>query len=100
VDKQAIVIRALFALLSEGESPSEAALLKRFREVEADWANAPAKMCSQCGRPVNLRHHRCLYCGDEYQVQSAFEFLEKLPLTNKPALRPSTEHGITKRLGG
>ena len=38
-------------------------------------ANAPAKSCAQCGRRVNLRDHRCLYCGEACLVQSAFELL-------------------------
>jgi hypothetical protein len=44
VDKQAIVIRALFALLSEGESPSEAVL--------AMW---PARQSSAPSLPVLWR---------------------------------------------
>jgi len=105
VEKQAVLMRALFALLSERQGPTKAELLDRFRQCEADRASAPPKMCSECGRAMNLRHHRCLYCGNACHVQSTFELLEIGAWPNVPrqpagpALRPSEEHGITSRPG-
>ena len=75
VEKQAVLLRALFALLSERQGLTEAELLDRFRQAETERASAPAKMCSHCGRAVNLKHHRCLYCGEACTVGSAFELL-------------------------
>jgi len=104
-EKQALLLRALFALLSERQGPTEAELLDRFRQVEAEKAGAPAKLCSRCGRPVSLKHNRCLYCGEAYQVQSAFEFLEAgawpdlPPQPTGPASPPSGKHGITTQPG-
>jgi hypothetical protein len=106
VEKQAVLLRALFVVLSERQGYTEAELLDRFRQVEAERASAPAKKCAQCGRAVNQRTQRCLYCGAECQVETAFELLElgtwphpALHPTG-PALRSPEEHGITSRPGG
>ena len=105
VEKQAILLRALFLLLRDSAGLTEKRLLDRFRQCEADRANAPTKRCSGCGRPVSLRHNRCLYCDEACIVQSAFELLDagvwpdqapqpgaKEP--HKPA-KPPTDEGIT-----
>src|SRR6516165_137492 len=68
VEKQAVLVRALFTLLSAKQGLTEAELLDRFRWVEVERANAPAKKCSQCGRVVNQRTHRCMYCGAACEV--------------------------------
>jgi ferredoxin len=75
VEKQALLLRAFFALLGERHGLTEEELLDRFRQAETEQANAPVKLCAHCGRPVNQRHHRCLYCGEACPVQSAFELL-------------------------
>src|SRR5262249_55702708 len=105
-EKQAVLVRALFTLLSAKLGLPEAELLDRFRQVQAERAGAPAEKCSQCGRAVDQRNHRCLYCGVACPVESAFELLE-LGAWSKPAgqptgpaLRSSEEHGITNRPGG
>jgi hypothetical protein len=103
VEKQAVLLRALFAVLSARQGLSEAELLDCFRSIEADRAGASARKCSLCGRAVNKRTHRCFYCGEACEVESAFEFLElgawpSLPVQpNPPPPRPSGEHGITTR---
>lgn len=74
-EKQALILRALFALLGERHGLTEGELLDRFRQAEAETANAPAKLCSHCGRAVSQRHQRCLYCGEACPVESAFELL-------------------------
>ena len=106
LEKQAVLVRALFALLSEKQGLTEAELLDRFRWVLRERASAPAKKCPDCGRAVHQRTHRCLYCGRACEVQSAFEELElgawpdpALQPTG-PAVRPSEEHGITSRPRG
>jgi hypothetical protein len=106
LEKQAVLVRALFALLSAKQGLTEAELLDRFRQVEAERAGTPPKKCAECGRAVNQRSHRCLYCGAACPVGSAFELLELGAWPNQalqptgPAPRPSKEHGITGRPGG
>jgi hypothetical protein len=96
LEKQAVLVRALFALLSTKQGLTEAELLDRFRRVEREKASVPARKCPDCARAVNPRTHRCVYCGAAYEVESAFE---ELDLGTWPALRPSEEHGITTRPG-
>jgi hypothetical protein len=106
LEKQAVLVRALFALLSAKQGLTEAELLDCFRQVEVDRASTPPKKCAECGRAVNQRSHRCLYCGAACPVESAFELLELGAWPNQalqptgPAPRSSREHGITGRPGG
>jgi hypothetical protein len=98
LEKQAVLVRALFALLSARQGLTEAELVERFREVEAARAaGVPARKCPDCCRSVNQRTNRCLYCGAPCPVESAFDFLE---LGAWPALRPqATETGIRPAQG-
>ena len=97
---------ALFALLSAKQGLTEAELLDRFRQVEVEKASTPPKKCADCGRAVNQRSHRCLYCGAACPVGSAFELLELGAWPNQalqptgPARGSSGEQGITGRPGG
>ncbi len=74
-EKQAVLLRALFELLHEKLGIGEVELLDRFRRIATEKASAPAKMCSKCGRAVNLRHQRCMYCDAPCVVASAFDLL-------------------------
>lgn len=101
VEKQAVLVRALFALLSAKHGLTEAELIARYREIEAARAGVPARNCPECGRSVNQRTHRCIYCGATCEIESAFEFLELGAWPKpRPGLPPSEEHGITTRPGG
>ena len=76
VEKQASLLRALYSLLSERLGLTDAELLARFQEIDAGRGEREAAIrCAACGRPVNLRHNRCLYCGATRQVTSAFELI-------------------------
>jgi hypothetical protein len=102
-EKQAVLVRALVALLSEKQGLTEAELLDRFRQVEVEKAGIPPRKCAQCGRSVNQRTHRCLYCDEACPVESAFELLDLGPWPDlppqaaEPAGRPALEHAITTR---
>jgi hypothetical protein len=104
VEKQAVLLRALFALLGQKQDLTEAELLDLFRRVEADRASAPAKKCSQCGRAVNQKTLRCLYCGEACAVESAFEFLDlgawpNLARRQTGPASPPSEERFTSRPG-
>jgi ribosomal protein L32 len=73
VEKQGVILRAMFALLCERQHLTEADLLARFQLLET--ASTSTVVCKQCGRPISLKHNRCLYCGTLRQVESAFELL-------------------------
>jgi hypothetical protein len=75
VQTQAVLVRALFGILSEKQGISQAELLARFRQVEADRAGAAPRRCTRCGRDVNPSQLRCLYCNEPCEVESAFDLL-------------------------
>jgi hypothetical protein len=106
LEKQAVLVRALFALLSAKQGLTEAELIDCFRAVEAARAAAPPRKCPDCGRGVHQRTHRCIYCGAARAVESAFEFLELGAWPNPEGqptgreLGASEERGITTRPGG
>jgi hypothetical protein len=76
LEKQAILLRALFVFLRDVEGLTEQQLLDRFHQCEAQRSKAPPAQCWNCGRMVNSRHNRCLYCNEPCRVQSAFELLD------------------------
>jgi hypothetical protein len=76
LEKQTILLRALFVLLRDREAVTEEHLLASFRQCELERSNAPTKHCASCGRTINLRHNRCLYCDEACAVQSAFDLVD------------------------
>jgi hypothetical protein len=106
LEKQAVLVRALFEFLSATLGLTEAELVARFRDVELAKAGATPRKCPDCGRGVNQRTHRCIYCGAACAVQSAFELLElgawpTLGLQPAgPASRACDGQSITTRPGG
>jgi len=76
IDRQAVLLRALFLLLRDREGVSEQRLLERFQQCEAQRSKSDVARCWNCDRTVNLRHNRCLYCNEPCRVQSAFELIE------------------------
>jgi hypothetical protein len=105
VEKQAVLVRALFLLLSAKLGLTEAELLDHFRAVEKERASAGARMCAHCARAVHPRTHRCMYCDVPAEVETAFEFLELGTWTGtrtpsaRPTPRPTDDHRITDRPG-
>jgi uncharacterized coiled-coil protein SlyX len=76
VEQQATLLRALYSLLSERWGLTDAALLARFQEIDSSRGERnPTVLCVACGRPIDLRHNRCLYCGATRQITSPFELL-------------------------
>jgi hypothetical protein len=96
IDKQAVLMRAFFALVSETHGITEADLLERFRILDLEKSATPATRCGKCGRTVNLRHNKCYYCGESYRVKSAFELLDSGAWPGVPQERRG-EHGITAK---
>jgi hypothetical protein len=103
IDKQAVLMRAFFALVADRVAISEADLLERFREFALEKAITPAKRCNQCGRTINLKYNKCYYCDEPHRVRSAFELLDAgawPDLANESSgqgARPSQEYGITTK---
>ena len=61
VDRQALAIEALKDMLLAG-GYSEVDFLDRLERAATQ--KAAAKNCRKCGKALNAKHHRCMYCGE------------------------------------
>jgi len=79
VDKLALICRAMWELIRERTNLTEEDLLKKVREIDLlDGAldgkvKNPPKKCSKCNRTMSKRHTRCMYCGTEALLDTAFD---------------------------
>ena len=76
VDKLTLVCMAMWAVMREEASLTDAELVARLREVEASLqAAGPRKtlQCPSCARATPRRHARCLYCGAECGRDDVFD---------------------------
>jgi hypothetical protein len=74
LEKHAVTIQALFALLS-ARGVSAEALTEEMHRVEQDKAHAAQKTCAKCGHVLGRRQIACVYCGQARVVESPFELL-------------------------
>jgi hypothetical protein len=63
VDRHALVIQALKDMLLSRDESSEDEFLERLEHAVAQ--KAKAKTCRKCGKALNAKHKRCMYCGEE-----------------------------------
>jgi hypothetical protein len=75
LQQQRVLLRALFRLLQERQGFTESDLLDHFRQAAAERAAGAVKVCTRCGRRVNMRFERCLYCEEPQPATSAFELV-------------------------
>lgn len=81
LDRLSLVCMAMWSLLQDKAGVTEEQLLERVRAidlmdgVEDGKATRTISKCAQCNRVMSPRHRRCLYCGAERLVQSAFDAL-------------------------
>ena len=79
VDRLSLVCMAMWSLLRDKTNLTEQDLLDRVKlidlldGVEDGKATKTVSQCSDCNRPMNPRHKKCIYCGNEKLVQSAFD---------------------------
>ena len=78
-DRLTLICRAMWELMREQNNLTEEDLLKKVKEIDlldgvldAKLRNPPKK-CSKCGRTVSKRHMRCIYCGAEALMNTAFD---------------------------
>jgi len=62
VDRQALVIMTLKEMLIGGIKPTEAQFLERLAQLAEQKADS--KSCPKCGKAMNPKHNRCMYCGE------------------------------------
>jgi histone acetyltransferase (RNA polymerase elongator complex component) len=81
LDRQTLLLRALFSLLVDKAAMTEKELLRRVLElappggVYARPVQTPPHPCPKCGRTFGYKRNHCMFCGDEREVSSAFDLL-------------------------
>jgi ribosomal protein S27AE len=79
IERLTLVNLAMWSLLREKLGFTEENLLERVREIDLQdgvldgKAARQTSKCSQCGRMMSARHNKCLYCGHEELVRTAFD---------------------------
>lgn len=75
MDRMVLLVHAMWSLLEEKTSVTDADLLRRLSEMEAASQQPREPIRCSCGAAVNRRLHRCLFCGKEYKGAEPFETL-------------------------
>jgi hypothetical protein len=78
LDKLVLLTHAMWTLLSEKSGISEADLIKRVTDLDAQDGSVdgritrPPVRCSKCSAMVCRKFNRCLFCGQPYADDGAF----------------------------
>lgn len=79
-ERLSLVTMAMWSLIQDKTQLTEADLLARVElidlmdgETDGKAGRVGVTKCRQCSRAMNQRHRRCIYCGAERQVGSAFD---------------------------
>ena len=78
IDSLSLTCQALWELLRDRTKLTEDELRAKISEVDLRDGRADGKMtssgpCSECGRVLNQRHMRCLYCGEHREKDHMFQ---------------------------
>lgn len=79
IDHLSLVCRAMWEILRDSHGVSEDMLLTKVREIDLRDGKLDGKYlkevrkCTKCQRVMNPRHFKCIYCGEEALVASAFD---------------------------
>lgn len=80
LERLLLVNAALWSLLQDKLGLTEQDLIDRVKVLDEMDGKADGKLsrggaikCHDCGRTLNPRHGKCLYCGAERRLSSAFE---------------------------
>ena len=79
IDRLALICMAMWSLIRSETNLTEEQLLERVREIDLMDGEEDGKItrqvtqCSRCNRPMSSRHTRCIYCGSDALVASAFD---------------------------
>ncbi|MBN2790810.1 MAG: hypothetical protein JXR69_11515 [Candidatus Delongbacteria bacterium] len=78
-EKLKLVNMAMWTFLKEKLGVSEDELIERYKEIDLIDGNADGKLklnikkCSRCGKTMNPKFEKCLYCGTIVSYGSIFE---------------------------
>lgn len=79
VERLTLVCMAMWSLLQDKTNLTEQDLSERVEVIDMmdgnpdGKASRTVKKCHSCGRPMSMRHRRCLYCGADKLHTSAFD---------------------------
>ncbi|MEM1353553.1 MAG: hypothetical protein AAGC44_07410 [Planctomycetota bacterium] len=79
LDRLSLINMAMWSLLRDKTHLSEQDLLDRVKLIdlldgkEDGKATRTVSKCTACGRPMHPRHKKCIYCGNEKLIESAFD---------------------------
>ena len=78
-EKLKLVTMAMWTFLKDEKNISEDALIERVREIDKLDGSEDGKLkhgikkCGQCGKALNPKFEKCLYCGFVTPIGSVFE---------------------------
>jgi predicted Zn-ribbon and HTH transcriptional regulator len=78
-EKLKLVTMAMWTFLKDEKNITEDALIERVREIDKLDGSADGKLrlgtkkCGKCGRTLNPKFEKCLYCGFVTPIGSVFE---------------------------
>ncbi|MEM9345405.1 MAG: hypothetical protein AAGB26_02185 [Planctomycetota bacterium] len=81
VDRLSLICMAMWSLLQDKTKLTEEDLMERVKLLdlmdgqEDGKATKTVSKCTKCGRAMNPRHKKCIYCGHEKLLSSAFDAL-------------------------
>lgn len=79
LDRLALICMAMWSLIQSETNLTEDDLLERVKDIDLMDGAGDGKItrqvtqCSRCRRPMSTRHTRCIYCGSDQLVASAFD---------------------------
>ena len=68
IDRHALAIQALKGMLLSRGGFSEEEFLEHLERAAAEKVDG--QTCRKCGRPLNAKLNRCMYCGEERPPQA------------------------------
>jgi hypothetical protein len=79
LEKLTLICMAMWSLIQQETKLTEEDLLERARQIDLLDGTVDGRVtpqiarCAACSRVMNPRHSKCLYCGQEKLVLSAFD---------------------------
>ncbi|MEO0588067.1 MAG: hypothetical protein AAF078_10550 [Planctomycetota bacterium] len=79
VERLTLVCMAMWSLIQDKTNLTEKDLLERAALIDGmdgttdGKATRGIRKCHSCGRTMSPRHRKCLYCGAEEKLSSAFD---------------------------
>ena len=74
-----LINMALWSLLKEKTDLTDEDLIARVQEIDISDGHLDGKVhvalvqCPRCQQTLSKKHHRCLYCGYEPEITTAFD---------------------------